>query len=411
MSKKNSVARYQRLNRPQYGRGRARKRGGRGVWRWILLVSLVGILSWAGWRAWTIYQAPVGRHTETVYILVSKNTTLDNVREQIQTKVWPQYPHLVEYLIDYYDLGDNLRPGRYAVTPEMTTLDMVRTLLSGAQTPVLVPLSGIRTEAELLDRFSSYMLISRDELQAIFDDSTHLAQLGVTREELPSIFLAGSYELLWDTSAAGILDTMARYHDRYWTPERKAKATGLGLSPAQVSTLASIVESESAKTDEYSRIAGLYLNRLRKGMKLQSDPTVIYALGDYSIRRVLSGHLQVASPYNTYQVVGLPPGPIRLVGPRTLDLVLDAEPHDYIYMCARDTFDGYHAFAADYATHLRNARLYQRALTARQNATAEANTPSSAVRPAPVATVPTTSSAPRTATRVDSTATPASTAG
>lgn len=367
MGKRTSVARYQRLNRPQYGRGRVNKHS-KSVLRWVLWIALCLLLVGALWRAWTVYYAPVGRHTETVHIFIDKETTLSELREQIQTKIWPNHPYLLDYLLDYYDAKSRLRPGRYAITPEMTTADMIRTLLSGVQTPVRVSLIGVRTEAELLDRLSENLLVSRSELEKELSDSARLSSLGVTRAQVTSLFLSGNYELLWDTSAKGVLDTLYRHHERYWTSERRVQAQQLGLSPAEVSTLASIVESESAQVDEYGRIAGLYLNRLRRGMKLQSDPTVIYALGDYSIRRVLGEHLRVDSPYNTYRVVGLPPGPIRIVRAETLDRVLAAETHDYIYMCARDSFDGYHSFAADYGTHLRNARLYQQALTARQRA-------------------------------------------
>lgn len=366
MARKNNVARYQRLNRPQYGRGsKSHGRGRRLPVRWLVLALLIGGLAYLGWRAYTMYTDPVGRNKETVYLLIGRDTTLEHLREQIQTKVWPRHTILLDYLIDKHELERKIRPGRYAVTPTMTTADLVEALVSGPQTPVNLRLGHLRTEAELVKMLDDYLLVTQDELQAALSDSTRLASLGMTREEMRSLFLAGDYQLLWDISAPALLDTMRRHHDRFWTAERRAKADTLGLTTAQVASLAAIVEEESGKRDEYSRIAGLYINRLRKGIKLQSDPTVKFALGDFGLRRILGVHLQVESPYNTYKVAGLTPGPIRLPRPETIDSVLNAEQHDYIYMCARETFDGYHRFAADYATHLRNASLYQQALNER----------------------------------------------
>ena len=161
------------------------------------------------------------------------------------------------------------------------------------------------------------------------------------------------------------MDSIRAEHNRYWTPERRAKADKLGLTTAEISTLASIVESESAKTKEYGQIAQLYINRYNKGMLLQSDPTVKFALGDFSIRRILLEHLKADSPYNTYRNKGLPPGPICLPKQATIDSILNAPHHEYIYMCAKEDFSGYHNFAADYATHQSNARRYQEALNKR----------------------------------------------
>ncbi len=369
MSKK-TVAKYQRLNRPNLSRRSRSRRPGRRTWGKTLivlaLVLLVG-LGYGAWRIYSVYTAPVGRHTQTQYLFVTKSTTLSELRESIQIKLFPNHPHWLDYLIDRADLGKHLRPGRYAVTTDMTASDLIEALMSGPQAPVKVPLrANLRTEADLVRELDKFLMIDSAEIAEALQDSTLLAPTGLTREQARTLFLVGDYEILWDITPSDLIKTFVRHHNDYWTSERKALAQGLGLSPSEVAILSTIVDAESAKRDEHSRIAGLYINRLRRQMPLQSDPTIIYALGDWSIRRVVGVHLQVASPYNTYRHVGLPPGPIRLPHPKTIDAVLRAEDHTYIYMCARETFDGYHNFASDYATHMRNARLYQRALTARE---------------------------------------------
>lgn len=158
---------------------------------------------------------------------------------------------------------------------------------------------------------------------------------------------------------------MTQYRDRFWTDDRREKARKLGLTPVEVATLASIVEEESAKPDEYPAIARLYMNRLKKGMLLQADPTVKYATGNFALRRITGEHLRTPSPYNTYLHPGLPPGPLRTPSKSTIDRVLSAPAHTYLYMCAKEDFSGYHNFASDYATHTANARRYQKELNRR----------------------------------------------
>ena len=167
------------------------------------------------------------------------------------------------------------------------------------------------------------------------------------------------------TSAESVVKKMLAHYCNYWSADRREKAKSMGLSPAEVSVVASIVEEETNKKDERPLVARLYLNRIKQGMKLQADPTVKFALGDFSLRRITLKHLYVESPYNTYINKGLPPGPIRIVNKATLDDVLNAPEHKYIYMCAKEDFSGYHNFAEDYATHRSNARRYQAELNRR----------------------------------------------
>ena len=307
----------------------------------------------------------IGRNDNKVYILIKEGMTLKDVREQVQTKVWPRYPRILDCVIRYKHLEDHIRPGRYEIAPGVSALELVDILDSGPQTPVELPLSGVRTKADLLNRLDEYLMIDRDQIESALSDSVIYRLEGLNEESMRSLFFSKKYRLLWNTTAKALMDSIRAEHNRYWTPERRTKADKLGLTTAEISTLASIVESESAKTKEYGQIAQLYINRYNKGMLLQSDPTVKFALGDFSIRRILLEHLKADSPYNTYRNKGLPPGPICLPKQATIDSILNAPHHEYIYMCAKEDFSGYHNFAADYATHQSNARKYQEALNKR----------------------------------------------
>ena len=193
-----------------------------------------------------------------------------------------------------------------------------------------------------------------------------IGRLGFDERTILTLFLPDSYRFLWNTNEDSLLARMAREYKQFWTAERKAKARALGLSQSEVTILASIVQAEQqALPDERARIAGLYLNRLKRGMRLQSDPTVIFALQDFSIRRVLNIHLKTDSPYNTYKIAGLPPGPILIPSKQSIDAVLNAEKHNYLYMCAHEDFSGYHRFASTLAQHTVNARKFQQALNNR----------------------------------------------
>lgn len=361
---KKKVAAYQRLNTPSYSRRRKHHQKRSSVRNRLLLILALLLLAVGGY-AYYIWSSPAGRLQETAYIFVRPGEQMPEVSAQIQKKLWLRYPDIFKRIASFKGLGDKLRPGRYAITPQMTMSDIIRTLSEGEQAPVKISIGALRTTEELSKHLSSHLLLPQSKLDSALTDSATCARYGLNPHSIRSLFVRGAYEVLWDSSVEHLLQTVERHHKRFWTAERVAKAQALGYSPAEITSLAAIVESESAKLDEYPRIAGLYINRLRKNIPLQSDPTVKFALGDFSLKRIRGEHLKVASPYNTYQVVGLTPGPICIPRAETIDKVLAAEEHKYLYMCARETFDGYHNFAATYAEHLANARRYQRALDAR----------------------------------------------
>ncbi|MDE6693970.1 MAG: endolytic transglycosylase MltG, partial [Muribaculaceae bacterium] len=245
----------------------------------------------------------------------------------------------------------------------MTVYDISRKILNGRQDPVKVVFNNVRTLGQLADKVASKMEFDASAFSRACDSV--LASKGLTPEQRPAAFLPDTYEFYWNASPEYVVERLAGYHDKFWNDERRRKADVLGLTPVEVATLASIVEEETAKVDERPKVARLYLNRIRKGMKLQADPTVKFAVGDFSLRRILGAHLKVESPYNTYLHEGLPPGPIRVVDKRTLDAVLDAPAHDYVYMCAKEDFSGYHNFAVTFAEHQANADRYRRELNRR----------------------------------------------
>lgn len=254
--------------------------------------------------------------------------------------------------------------GAYRIEPGTPAKDIARRIVRHRQTPVRLTFNNVRTLPQLAQRIAGQMDFTEADFLAALD--TILPSAGFNgREQFTAAFLPDTYEFYWTTPADLTATRLLQARNDFWTPERRQKATILGLTPVQAATIASIAEEETNNRAERATIGRLYLNRVRKGMKLQADPTVKFALGDFSLRRIRGEHLRVNSPYNTYLVSGLPPGPIRVAEARTIDALLNSAPHDYIYMCAKEDFSGTHNFASDYPTHLANARRYQRALNAR----------------------------------------------
>ena len=266
------------------------------------------------------------------------------------------------------EVADRVKPGRYVIEPSFTSIYVARMIVFGWQTPQKMTLSGtIRKKDVLARKISSQMMVDSASLVHALDSAEFLAEYGFTPENVFAMILPDTYHMYWTASVKEIFDRFKKEYDRFWTAERLEKARAQKLTPLQVSVMASIVSGETLKPFEYPVIAGVYLNRYRKGMKLQADPTVAFCY-DYTLDRILKKHLAVDSPYNTYKYKGLPPAPINVPPKACIDAVLNPDGHKYIYFCASPDFDGTHRFAVSYSDHVKNARAFQRALTARQKA-------------------------------------------
>ena len=257
----------------------------------------------------------------------------------------------------------NVKSGRYRLTDEMSNIELVRMLRAGRQIPVNVIFNNIRLNAQLAGAVTRNIEADSVSVMALLTDSVYLAEhFNLTTQTVLSLFIPNTYEFFWNTSANGFMDRMAKEHERFWTEARREKARNANLTPLQVTILASIIEEETQVVSEKPIIAGLYINRLNMGMLLQADPTLKFAAGDFTIRRVLNRHKEIESPYNTYLHAGLPPGPICIPSIASIDAVLNYSKHDYLFFCAKDDFSGYHNFARTIQEHNRNAKAFHKTL-------------------------------------------------
>lgn len=269
-------------------------------------------------------------------------------------------------------LCKKMRPGKYQFKTGESNFSLMKMLRRGQHFPVKVTFTGVRTKDDLLKKFKKCkFLFEWEDFAKLLEDKDFLKTYQPFGDVLApnnviAIFRPNSYELYYDITAKDFFDKMYEQYRKFWTEERLKKAESIGLTPMEVCTLASIVEEENHNAKEQPRIAGLYMNRLHKDMPLQADPTVIFAIGDYAIKRVLQQHTQVDSRYNTYKYKGLPPGPIRLPSDEAIDAVLNYERHNFIYMCAKEDFSGMHNFTDNYTEHLKNARKFQAELNKRK---------------------------------------------
>jgi len=252
-----------------------------------------------------------------------------------------------------------VKPGRYKIRNGQSNNELVNMLRSGNQDPVMVVFNNVRTLNQLSGKVSQYLETDSIALASYLTNDGLPSKYGFDAATFSSMFIPETYEFFWTTSPDNFTDRMGQEYEKFWDGERDRKAKKLEMSREEIVTLASIVDEETLYNDENSRVAGLYLNRLEQGVPLQADPTLKFALGDFSRQRILNVDKEIDSPYNTYKFKGLPPGPISVPSVSAIDGVLNAENHRYLYMCAKADFSGYHAFARDYNQHLKNARAFQ----------------------------------------------------
>lgn len=325
----------------------------------VFAILLIGSGFYAYDKFTDIFSPNVSR---TVTITIKSDDTFEEVYRLFKENELLHDVTSLKWVAHKKEYDKNIVAGRYRINEGENTNTVVNRLRVGDQAPVKVTFNNARTPSDLAGKVSKYFESdSLSFLEALIDAEV-IASYGESIESFPQLFIPNTYEMYWTNTPEQFIERMKKEHSKFWNSNRMAKAREIGLTPLEVTVLASIVQEETIKADEYRRVSGVYMNRLKKGWMLQADPTVKFAVHDFTIKRVLNKHLEVDSPYNTYKYVGLPPGPIAYVNPKIIDAVLDYEQHRYFYFCAKDDFSGYHAFAKTLAQHNRNAQKYQRAL-------------------------------------------------
>ena len=337
-------------------------------WKKIIITTLAAAILIAALIIGIPYvkiTSPAFKTDEITEIFIDDKKDYETILNQLETKSHIKDISLFEKLASYMKYPQNIKQGRYEIKPQMNYLDLIRMLRNGNQTPVKLTFNNIRIKKDFAERIGNQLMFNQKTLLSELNNPEVCKSLGFDTNTIMCMFIPNTYEVYWTISVTQFLERMKKEHERFWTTERLKKAREIPLSPVEVSILASMMEEETAATSEYPVVAGLYINRLRKGMRLEADPTVKFALGDFELRRILYAHLDVESPYNTYRNSGLPPGPIRIPSIAGIDAVLNYTHHNYIFMAAKEDFSGRHNFAVTNAEHSRNAAKYHEALNQR----------------------------------------------
>ena len=295
-------------------------------------------------------------------ILISKGSDFNDVETILTQQHIISNVKAFRWVSKKKSYRDNIKPGRYEVKKGWNTNELINLLRIGSQTPVKVTFNNVRYFEELAGKVSRYFDDDSIAFLTAFKDESNYTKYGFTANTFSAMFIPNTYEFYWTTSPEKFIEKMHVEYGKFWSGDRLAKAEKLKLTPIEVTTVASIVQEETIKADEKAKVAGLYLNRLKRGMLLQADPTIKYAIHDFSIHRVTNIMLESNSPYNTYKFAGLPPGPVNFPEISSIEAVLNAEDHNYLYMCAKEDFSGYHNFSRTLIQHNLNAAKYRRAL-------------------------------------------------
>ena len=304
-------------------------------------------------------------NAEDKFIIIEENTDFNELIKKLEDDTLINDILSFSFLSKLMEYQENIKIGAYKVKMNMSNYEMITMLRSGNQTPIKLTFTYARKIEDLAEKIATKLKMSKDDLLNYLNENINNYS-GFKKTDIISIFLPDTYEVYWNISPEKLTNKMYSEYKKFWNEERLSKLDKINLNQKEAIVLASIVASESRMLDEADRIAGLYINRLNRNMRLQADPTLIFAANDFTIRRVLNKHKKIKSPYNTYIHRGLPPGPIRLASKKYIDAVLNYEKHNYIYMCAKEDFSGYHAFATNLSDHNRNAKKFQIALNMRK---------------------------------------------
>lgn len=323
----------------------------------ILGAALVGAIGY-----YIVFVADAVKNSSDIYI--GKDDNMDSLRQKLvsgETLVNINYFNLVAKTIQF----DEVRTGRYKISSPMSVYQLIVKFRNGQQDPVKVVIQNGRTIEDMIGQLSGQLMADSAALAALIYDSAFLERHDASRDNILTLFIPNTYEFYWNASETTVVDKLIKESNDFWKKNnREEQLSGTGLNKKEAYILASIVEKESSNTSELKTIAGLYLNRLNINMPLQADPTVIFAVQDFNIRRVLNAHLEINSPYNTYKNTGLPPGPICMPSLSSLLAVIQPEEHEYIYMCAKPGYEGKHLFAKTFNQHVINANQYRKWLEA-----------------------------------------------
>ena len=305
-------------------------------------------------------------NNEFVYLYIPTHATYQEVLDSLYAKNIITDKITLEWVMRQKNYKNNIHSGRYKINNGMSNNDLIDLLRSGKQEPIKVTFNNIRLKTELAGKISKQITADSTLILEALNNKELISELGFTTDNILVMFIPNTYELYWNTTAEQFIRRMHKEYQRFWTDARKAKVEKTGLSVIEVSILASIVQAEQTiQKSEQPIIAGLYINRINRKIPLSSCPTLIYAHGDFSIKRVLDKHIEIESPYNTYKYAGLPPGPITLPEIRAIDAVLNFNKNDYLYMCAKEDFSGYHYFSKTLSQHLMYAKRYHNAANKR----------------------------------------------
>ncbi len=337
----------------------------------ILILIVIGVFAIVAYKFLSIYTKAYASNVKieegkTAEFFIYSHYTYDSVYAGLKESGLLSNPKNFDWTARKKNLPNHIYAGRYLIKKGMSNNELVNKFRSGSQDPVHLTFNNIRNLKELAQRVSEQLEPSANAFYSKLSDQALQKEYGFNSFTMASMFIPNTYEFYWNTSPEKFIKRMNDEYNRFWTNRRKADAEKLGLTQTEVITLASIVEEETLKEDERPKIAGVYLNRLDIGMRLQADPTVIFAAGDFEIRRVLNKHKIIDSPYNTYKYGGLPPGPICMPEISSIDAVLNFKKHKYLYFCAKADFSGYHSFAKTLNEHMKNARAYQKELNKRR---------------------------------------------
>ncbi len=336
--------------------------------KYIIIISIAGLV--LIFCILLIYNAIFGLNikplNQDTTLYIPDGSTYSQAIDTLSANLDIKNIKLFEWIADKKNYPVLVKPGRYVIDREMSNNGLINLLRSGRQTPVRITFNNIRYLADLAGRIGGQIEADSASIMDFLSDPLNYSDDGFTRENVISVFIPNTYEFFWDTNAEELYDRMFKEYIRFWNEERIAKAQAIKLTQIEVAILASIIDDEVAKADEKPRIAGVYMNRIKRGIPLQACPTIKFALNDFTITRVLKQHLTINSPYNTYLNRGFPPGPIGCPTIEGIDAVLNAEKHDYLYFAAKADFSGYHNFSRTLAQHNRYAAEYQRELNKRR---------------------------------------------